>query len=171
MKWISKIGFCILVLMLLSASCREEPRSNRVYTKEELLEMNKKRMTGESERINAYIEQNEWKMEKTATGLRYNIYHLGNGARPTTTMTAVISYDAFLLDGTKVESTEISGPRQFRIEQDDVISGLHEAVLLMGVGDSAKFIIPSYLAYGLTGEENIPSNATLVYDVALLAIR
>ena len=33
-------------------------------------------------------------------------------------------------------------------------SGLEEGLLLMKVGDKAKFIIPSHLAFGLLGDEN-----------------
>lgn len=172
MKGFDKIWMVFLGLVLLSASCQEEQARNpKVYSKEELLEINKSRMSGESERIDAYIVQNDLEMQKTETGLRYHIYHAGNGPKPTATMVATITYHAFLLDGTKVESTDFSGPKKFRIEHDDVISGLHEGVLLLSVGDSARFIIPSHLAHGLTGDKNIPSNATLIYDVALLEIQ
>ena len=41
----------------------------------------------------------------------------------------------------------------------------------MKVGDKAKFIIPSHLAFGLLGDENkIPKRATLVYDVELIDV-
>ena len=42
----------------------------------------------------------------------------------------------------------------------------------MKVGDIAKFILPSHLAFGLLGdEEKIPKRATLVYHVELLTIK
>lgn len=170
MGW-NKIWIVFLSVILLSASCQGDQSPNhRIYSKEELLEINKNRMTSESNRIDAYIAQNDLDMAKTETGLRYHIYHHGNGPKPTSTMVATVTYHAYLLDGTRVESTDISGPKRFRIEHDDVISGLHEGILLLSVGDSARFIVPSHLGHGLTGERNIPSNATLIYDVALLEI-
>jgi FKBP-type peptidyl-prolyl cis-trans isomerase len=42
----------------------------------------------------------------------------------------------------------------------------------MHVGDRAKFIVPSHLAFGLLGDQNkIPQHATLVYDIELVKIK
>jgi len=159
-------------LALMSSACENEPaKEPRTYTQEELLEVNRKMMSNESDRINAYIAKNGWEMEESPTGLRYEIYHHSTGATPTTTMIATISYTAYLLDSTKVGSADISDPKQFRIGHDDVISGLHEGITLLSVGDSARFVIPSHLAYGLTGDNNIPPNAALFYDITLLGIQ
>lgn len=172
MKWIFKSMIIFLSLTLVSSACENDPvHQPRTYTQEELLEANRKMMTNESERIDSFIAKNGWEMEKTSTGLRYNIYHNGHGATPTTTMIATIAYTAYLLDSTKVGSASISEPKQFRIGHDDVISGLHEGITLLSVGDSARFVIPSHLAYGLTGDPNIPPNAALLYDITLLGVQ
>jgi FKBP-type peptidyl-prolyl cis-trans isomerase len=70
----------------------------------------------------------------------------------------------------------INGEKQFsfdakqqtyRMEQQDIISGLREGFKLMSEGDIITFIFPSYLAYGLYGdsEKKIKPNTTLVYEV------
>jgi FKBP-type peptidyl-prolyl cis-trans isomerase len=42
----------------------------------------------------------------------------------------------------------------------------------MNVGDRAKFIVPSHLAFGLLGDQKmIPPQATLVYDVELINLK
>lgn len=128
-------------------------------------------VNSESEYIDEYIASNGWEMQKTATGLRYEIYHDSAGLSPTEEMIATITYRAYLLDSTEVGNTNISGPQQFRIGRDAVISGLHEAVTLLSPGDSARFIMPAYLAYGLTGDNNIPSNAAILYDLSLVSIQ
>lgn len=172
MKWIFKSMIMVFALALISSSCENEPVNQpRTYTEEELLEINRNMMTKESDRINAYVAKNGWEMNQTSTGLRYDIYHHGHGAMPTTTMIATIAYSAYLLDSTEVASTRRSGPKQFRIGHDDVISGLHEGITLLSVGDSARFVIPSHLAYGLTGDNKIPPNSALLYDVTLLGIQ
>lgn len=172
MNWITKSVLILITLALLSSSCdRDAKPQPRTYTQEELLDANRKIIHNESDYIDEFIARNDWKMEKTATGLRYEIYHDSSGASPTTEMIATVSYRAYLLDSTEVGNTAINGPQQFRIGRDAVISGLHEAVTLLSPGDSARFILPAYLAYGLTGDKNIPSNAALFYDLSLISIQ
>ncbi len=53
----------------------------------------------------------------------------------------------------------------------EVESGLHHGVKHLSVGDKAKFILPSHLAFGTYGDgEKIPSKATLLYDLELIEI-
>lgn len=172
MKWIFKSVVIFLGLTLVSSACENEPnQQHRTYTQEELLEINRKMMSNESDHIDAFIAKSDWEMEETSTGLRFERYHHGTGATPTTTMIATITYTAYLLDSTRVGGATISDPKHFRIGHDNVISGLHEGITLLSVGDSARFVIPSHLAYGLTGDNNIPPNAALFYDIALLEIQ
>jgi FKBP-type peptidyl-prolyl cis-trans isomerase len=84
----------------------------------------------------------------------------------------MIDYSVSLLDGTECYSSKSTGPQEFRIGQDNVESGLHEAILLMKVGDKARFILPPHLAHGLIGDQNkIPAMSTIIYDVELKALR
>lgn len=172
MNWITKSVLVLACLALLSSSCESNVKNQpRTYTQEELLDANRKMINSESDYIDEYIARNDWEMEKSATGLRYDIYHDSAGVSPTPEMIATVTYRAYLLDSTEVGNTAISGPQQFRIGRDAVISGLHEAVTLLSPGDSARFIIPAYLAYGLTGDKNIPSNAAIFYDLSLISIQ
>lgn len=172
MNWITKSVLFFASLALLSSSCESEGKKEpRTYTQEELLDANRKMVNSESDYIDEYISRNNWKMQKSATGLRYEIYHDSIGPSPTDEMIATVTYRAYLLDSTEVGNTDNSGPQQFRIGRDAVISGLHEAVTLLSPGDSARFIMPAYLAYGLTGDKNIPSNAAILYDLSLISIQ
>jgi len=55
---------------------------------------------------------------------------------------------------------------------DNVESGLHEVILLMKVGDKAKVVLPSHLAFGLTGDSSkIPHSTPLVYDIQLIDLQ
>ena len=63
------------------------------------------------------------------------------------------------------------GPKKFLIGKDHVESGVHEGVTLMHVGDRAKFVIPSYLAHGLSGDNaKIPPRSVLIVDLKLLRL-
>lgn len=140
-------------------------------TQEELIEANKRKVGREAKLINDFIDQSGWEMNSTKTGIRYDIYHEAEGPEANEGDVVAVTYSLHMLDGTRVSDTELSGPVTFKVGQGDVVSGLHEAVTLLSVGDSARIILPSYLAYGLTGDQNkIPSNAALLYDLSLVSL-
>ena len=110
-------------------------------------------------------------MNKTGTGLRYWIYKKGNGKKAENNKIAKFNYTVKLLTGDVIYTSEISGPKEFLIGRGRIESGIEEGILLLRVGDRAKFIIPSHLAFGLQGDQNmIPAKASLVYDIELLEI-
>ena len=69
-------------------------------------------------------------------------------------------------------NSDKDGLKLIELGKAEVESGLEEGILLMKVGDKAKLVIPSHLAFGLLGDENkIPKRATLIYDVELVEIK
>lgn len=134
--------------------------------------INRQFMRDESAQIDGYAERKGWEMTTTGTGLRYMIYEKGTGPRAAAGMRAEVAYVVSLLDGTVVYTSEESGPVEFLIGQDNVESGIHEGVTHMHVGDKARFILPSHLAHGLTGDQNkIPPRSSVVYDITLLGLK
>ncbi len=173
MKILTHIICIILFLGLLSASCdRNTPRQlPKNYTEDELFDAHKRKVGEETRFIDAFVIRKGWNMEKTSTGIRYEIYAKGDGDSAEYDMIATVAYQAFLLDSTLVDRTDPEEVRQYRIGHDDLVTGLHEALTLMHVGDSARFVIPSYLAFGLTGNQsNIPPNSALYYEITLLGL-
>ena len=57
----------------------------------------------------------------------------------------------------------------YRMEQQDIISGLREGFKLMSEGDVTTFIFPSRLCFGLSGDEQkkINPNTSLIYKVKI----
>ena len=135
----------------------------------ELIQQNKRQHEEEMKAIHDFIAKNNWPMQETATGLNYWVYEHGKGAPAKKDELAFISYTISLLDGTVCYTATDNQPKQMHIGHDNVESGLHEALQLMHVGDRAKFIFPSHLAFGFTGDSGkIPQNATVLYDIHLL---
>lgn len=126
--------------------------------------------------MNGYVAKIESetgkKATKTASGLVYIDLKDGEGPQPEKTNNVEVHYTGWLLDGTKFDSSVDRGkPFQFNLQRG-VIQGWLEGVATMKVGGKRKLIIPSDLAYGKRGSPpTIPPDATLVFDVELLAIK
>lgn len=137
--------------------------------KEAFIKANKGLVSIDQDRIEAYVNRRGWTMEKSQTGLWYQIYEKGNGPKAQTGLIARLNYSVSLLDGTMCYTSDSLGPMQFRIGQGGVESGLEEAILMMHVGDKARFIMPPHMAHGLLGDDNkIPPRSVIVYHAELI---
>ncbi len=107
----------------------------------------------------------------TASGLVIRITKEGSGAQPSATSTVKVHYKGTFPDGKEFDSSYKRGePIEFGLNR--VIPCWTEGVGLMKVGSTAKLTCPSAIAYGPRGAGGvIPPNATLVFDVELLAVR
>ena len=107
----------------------------------------------------------------TPSGLRYMLMKAGKGPLAKTGQNAKVAYKIFLLDGTLCYSAEKDSAKEFLIGRDYVESGIHEGIQLMHVGDKMRFVLPSHLAHGLTGDQTkIPPLSSVIYEVELLGL-
>ena len=111
--------------------------------------------------------------EETASGLRYQILQKGTGKKATKGAGVSVHYKGQLLDGTVFDSSyKRKQPIDFNVGLGQVISGWDEGIQLLQVGDKARFVIPSNLAYGAAGAGGvIPPDATLIFDVELMDVK
>ncbi|HTD35392.1 MAG TPA: FKBP-type peptidyl-prolyl cis-trans isomerase [Candidatus Elarobacter sp.] len=113
---------------------------------------------------------------KTVTlpdGLKYTDLKVGTGKQPAAGETAVVHYTGTFPDGKKFDSSrDRKEPFSFVLGAHQVIPCWDEGVSTMRVGGRRKLTCPPSLAYGERGAGGvIPPNATLDFDVELLAVK
>ena len=103
----------------------------------------------------------------------------GTGAEAAAGQRVTVHYTGWLYDegagdkkGTKFDSSrDRNEPFTFRLGAGEVIRGWDEGVAGMKVGGQRTLTIPPELGYGAYGAPGaIPPNATLLFEVELLAV-
>ncbi|HOK09140.1 MAG TPA: FKBP-type peptidyl-prolyl cis-trans isomerase [Candidatus Hydrogenedens sp.] len=121
---------------------------------------------------NKFLEENKTKegVVTLPSGLQYKVLKEGTGPKPKETDTVTVHYKGTLMDGTQFDSSYDRGePATFPLNR--VIKGWVEALQLMPVGSKWMLYIPPNLAYGKDGNQRIPPNALLQFEVELLEIK
>jgi len=109
-------------------------------------------------------------------GMKVEILKEGTGEEAKAGDNIVVNYVGTLLDGTKFDSSVDPSfnhvePFPYTLGQNQVIQGWELGILGMKVGEKRKLTIPPELAYGAAGRPPvIPQNATLIFEIDMLAI-
>ena len=112
------------------------------------------------------------KTETKDNGLKITYVAPAVGAKDGDTVSVL--YTGKLQDGTEFDSSAKHGnePIEFILGKSMVIKGWDEGLQGMHVGEKRKLVIPPALGYGEAGAGGvIPPNATLTFDVELVALR
>lgn len=112
------------------------------------------------------------------SGLRFVEGDTGAGiAALVSCQAAIVHYTAYLLDGTKFDSSrDIDRALVFTPGQGELIDGFEQGVIGMRIGGTRRLIIPPDLGYGseplrdASGNIIVPANSTLVFDIELLGM-
>ncbi|MGV8878985.1 MAG: FKBP-type peptidyl-prolyl cis-trans isomerase [Sphingobacteriaceae bacterium] len=136
-------------------------------------------------KIQQYITTEKLKVNKTPSGLNYEITKEGTGEKPAVGDTAEVIYTMKLRSG-KVFDTSVKKvaedekiynasrdykPLRIPVGVGQVIPGWDEGLQLLKKGSKAIFVVPSNLAYGEQGSGNtIPPFTTLVFEVELVDV-
>jgi FKBP-type peptidyl-prolyl cis-trans isomerase len=168
---------CFLIfLTLFLVSCKDNTPVNQVIQQtngeieEEtpLIRGNRKKVKLEDENIELFLKRYGWEMVKTETGLRYEILKKGKGKLSKEGDLVEIQYTTQFLTGDTVYTSREKGAISFHVKKTDQIVGLHEAVQLLPKGTKARLIIPSHLAYGISGDgDRIIGQKTLVMTIEI----
>ncbi len=128
------------------------------------------------QRATRAISDRKSPMNTTPSGLQYEDTVVGEGAEATSGQDVTVHYTGWLYkdgqQGAKFDSSkDRRDPFVFALGAGMVIKGWDEGVAGMKVGGQRTLIIPAELGYGARGAGGvIPPNATLKFDVELLAL-
>ena len=117
--------------------------------------------------------ENPTEPEVTGT-LEIQDTQVGTGATAANGNTVTVNYIGMFTNGTVFDNSYVTGqPVTFRIGANpaQVIAGFEQGVVGMRVGGKRRLRVPPNLAYGSAGRGPIPPNATLVFDVELMAVQ
>jgi FKBP-type peptidyl-prolyl cis-trans isomerase len=162
---------CVAIIFL-SVGCSEAQTEDPTQkdprpTEEQLIEENRAFLKNERERITQFIKKNDFEMQQTGSGMYYMLLEesaekaqIKEGDR------VEYEYRITLLDGTPVANSTEDGNRALAIGKEQAEIGLHEAFLLLSLGDRAMFIFPSHLAHGISlNDDDVPPRSTLIYEL------
>ena len=114
----------------------------------------------------------EVKWTKLDNDLQYQDVVVGSGREAKPGDMVAAHYSGTLVDGTKFDSSYDRGePFAFILGGGMVIKGWDMGIEGMKVGGKRKLIIPPQLGYGAQARGPIPANATLLFDVELMAVQ
>jgi FKBP-type peptidyl-prolyl cis-trans isomerase len=110
----------------------------------------------------------------TISGLKYWDLKEGTGKTAVRGSTVVVHYTGWVKSNLKKfdSSVDRGQPIRFTLGQGEVIKGWDQGVQGMKVGGKRQLEIPPDLGYGMSGAGGvIPGNATLIFDIELVALK
>jgi len=171
-----KLIYTFLFFSLVLSSCTQEEKKEKPIdykqVNEGMILRNKIWHEQEMMDIDAFVKRHKWNVITTGTGLKYVIYESKDTTAPKAKegMLVKVNYSISLLNDSICYTSE-GEPQEFLVGMDNVESGLHEGVTYLHIGDKAKIILSSNLAFGLIGDmDQIPPQSPLVYDIELVDV-
>jgi FKBP-type peptidyl-prolyl cis-trans isomerase len=158
----------LFILLILSyTGCQNKPDNRSTAVKHsgaDLIEINKTLISEDRKTITEFVGKSDLKFTETGTGLWYSILNDGSGDTVRTGDNVSFDFECTLLNGNPC----YSGTQTIRVGYTGAESGVTEGLQMMQEGSDFLFIIPPYLAYGLTGDgDRIPGRAILVYRIRI----
>ena len=129
----------------------------------------------EDDKILALISKDSTKTYTTATNGFWYTYVAkiaANLPTPKTGQEVTFTYNITDLNNVIIYSKETLGIRNYKVDKEDFIPAIQNGIKLMKIGETITFVIPSYNAFGISGDGNrIGINQSIKSTVTLINIK
>lgn len=163
-KPVTILFFCLLLSSCIRQSPQLPSNKNKAADKNSasLLAINQNLAKKEDSILKRFVLQQNKAFKRSDIGFWYKIDHVGNGSGIKDSVRCKISYRLMSIKGKLLQDDE----KQIVVGKKQFIVGLEEGIKLMNKGDSATFIVPWYLAYGMKGDGPlIPPYTSLICKI------
>jgi gliding motility-associated peptidyl-prolyl isomerase len=165
---------CVMAMVSCECSSAREPvkEQETQATIRDNIQAQKDFLEKERESIDAYIKDRDLAMQRSGTGLYYQLL-IDSAAGKMVEPGDVVDfeYEIYLMNGTLIYTSEEDGVRTLKVDKEQAELGVHESLKLLGLGDKGRFILPSHLAFGVGGDqERVPPKTPLVYELKVINI-
>jgi FKBP-type peptidyl-prolyl cis-trans isomerase len=156
------------------------------YQRDLSMKKQEEQITKDSVAIEAYLAKNNITAQKTESGLYYVITQPGKGENGKSGQSVKVDYTGYTLEGvyfdTSVKSVAIEkgmynpereqyapyAPYEVTIDRSQVIRGWHEELKVLNKGSKATIFVPSTMAYGPQGKNQIKPNEVLIFELEVV---
>ncbi len=133
------------------------------------------------------VEENKAKAKEFPSGLKMFITEEGSGVKPKRGVKVRINYAVFFTEGSMIATSYKDKAEKFGkydqraedagaynpfsmvcSEEATLVPGFREAMLNMNYGDKAMLFVPAHLAYGSQGNQGIPPNTDLIFEMEIV---
>jgi gliding motility-associated peptidyl-prolyl isomerase len=176
-----KIAAIFSLSICLFCTCQKKEiflpiTSSKSEYRKELLENSKAREDKERDFLQNWIHKQEDSLHQkfipTSSGIWIRFISKKELSQPKINCRVKYSAELKTLSGEIIYSFHEFGEKQGVLGKFKEIRGIESALYLMGKGDVAEIVLPSFTAYGLYGDENkIGSNVPLLITLKLLDVK
>lgn len=175
MKYLIPIVIVGFLFSCQSPKPREPVVKQSGHFIEESASRNKKLLQKEEKQIKAIISKDtahHYKNSSQGFWYRYDKRNKEDTLTPTKGDLVTFNYDISTLDGKPIYSTSEIGKRQYKVDKENVFTGLRQGLKLMKEGETLTFYFPSYKAFGYYGDnDKIGRNQAIKSTITLRSIK
>ena len=175
-----KVKVVFLLLFMCFSCVNIEPRrpinpKPSTTILDEVIKENKILNTIEDKKIKQLIALDSLSVYYTSpNGFWYTYINKNEENLPTPKLGNEVSFEYEIsdLNNAIIYSKEELGIKNYNIDKEDFISAIQKGIKLMKTGETITFVIPSYNAFGISGDGNkIGINQSIKSTITLLSIK